>query len=212
MKQKGFILTMDSVISIMVAILFSMTIYDIQIGQHTTGDVASIENLHYVSENILETMNKRGDLDKLGCCWATNDNSSKCGFDCIEAKSRIEDYICSGISRSRGYNLTIEDDMVLQRGTQKPPLTHSSRLVSGFTMSKITEGWVAHAYEINGTAPLKYVPYGNVSFDSPEDAVDDALNRLDDIGGNVSLAKYKAVGGVKSLWGPVIVRLIVWVD
>ena len=209
MKQKGFILTMDSVISIMVAILFSMAIYEIQIGQHTTGDVASIENLHYVSENILETMNKRGDLDKLGCCWATNDNSSKCGFDCIEAKSRIGDYINNSVFRSTDYALFIDGDMIFQSSDmQTPPLTHSSLLVSGFTENKTMRGWVACACD--DTVPVNiYVPYANV-FDSRDEAVTDSLNRLSAKGGNVASAEYTVMGDVRSLWGPVVVKLIVW--
>lgn len=211
MKQKGVTLTLDSVISIIVGILITMVIYQIQVGWHSTGDAASIEKLYSVSETTLGNMNKVGYLDRLGCCWATNDSSSVCGFNCVDTKSEIKAYMGSSIPRGMGYSLIMGDDVIYQEGTPKAPLIHSSRLVSGFTESKTTKGWVAHAYEIDGTPPLIHVPYGDVSFDSREEAVNDSLKRLSDAGGNVSLARYGVVSGVKSLWGPAVVKLIIWI-
>ncbi|MBN2250600.1 MAG: hypothetical protein JW724_00815 [Candidatus Altiarchaeota archaeon] len=259
--NKGYILTIDALMALTMVVLVIILVMEVQTSVREL-DSAAFKKIHYISEDTLQILNKKGVLDQICTEWAlsgNNENSSHW----MNARYMAERYLPHIIPENVGYSLVIDDkelcnDSRVVRREEASVLTHSTRILSGYNPYLPTEAYVARANlnetNVSYAAPLKddegcnwtlefsdftidkikipsdYEGIKDCEYSSSsivydnESAIDDAVYRLllkldnppqngridkkfteDDVIVDVSV-----VGGVRSMWGPVEVKLVMW--
>jgi hypothetical protein len=142
MRRKGFALTLDAVISLMfvTALLLGMHAYRFTSTSETS--TSAFINLHYISEDALDVLNKQGILDNISEEW-TSGNKSLAGNLSMQ-------YLDLLVPPHIGYRLVFdgvtvtENTMALESSAMVK--TNSMRLLAGFTENRTSQASVARAY------------------------------------------------------------------
>ncbi|ODS42862.1 MAG: hypothetical protein MSIBF_06235 [Candidatus Altiarchaeales archaeon IMC4] len=150
--KKGYVMTWDAILALVFVFVLLYGFSNLQ--QNLTYETG-FKKLHFVSEDALEVLNKKGVLDRIGEDWAAaanNESSPKWGA----AENLTRQYLDSIVPANMGYNLTIdgvgiyssEDDPASRRPIKADAteITHSTRLLTGFSPDEPTMGTVARAY------------------------------------------------------------------
>lgn len=172
MKNKGYVVILDAII----ALIFLLFIFTIFIAVHEpkvskTG-TTSFKNIHYLSEDVLDVLNKQGVLDEIGTEWASS-NGSITSEHWSNATNISKKYLEKLIPKRFGYRLVIDDTNVIYDSnsdpdSERPPeneaisKTHSTRLLVGYGKGLPTRGHVARAFltNIREKTTSKYVYFG----------------------------------------------------
>ncbi|MFC2162832.1 VWA domain-containing protein, partial [Candidatus Altiarchaeota archaeon] len=152
MDDKGYAIIVDILFALVVTLLFFSTIVGLKyFGSSPSQE--SFKRLHYISEDTLDVLNKKGVLDSIGENWAAaNGNASSDEF--INATNISMEYLEQLIPQTMGYRLWIEGDVVANNSRGIPyddamVKTHSTRLLVGYGKGKPTRGYVARAFLTN---------------------------------------------------------------
>jgi hypothetical protein len=142
MKGRGFVLTVDAIIAMMfvLAIFIALSAYRFTNTTETT--TSAFINLHHISEDVLDVLNKQGVLDQIGEEWTVGNESG--------AANLSGQYLDEIIPPNMGYRLLFDDQTVTEntRVSEDDAIakTHSMRLLAGYEKNKTTIGSVARTF------------------------------------------------------------------
>jgi hypothetical protein len=179
--KKGYVLTLDALLSLMVVMVIYVLIMGIQSSINTT-EITEFKKLHYTSEDTLQALSEKGVLDQICIQWALAEGvTSDSHFDL--ARNISNSYLSEMVPSRIGYRLMINGIQVANDSSRlsendSSVKTHSRRMLSGYNSSMPTQGYAARA-RINDTN----VSYGSVFWN--KDGCNWTIQRLDDV--NVSM-------------------------
>lgn len=165
MKNKGYILTWDALLALMIVILTFATLLSLGYLNFSPGSgSASFERLHFLGEDTLDVLNKNGILAEIVSSWSQNDTGG--------ATELADSYLknLTLIPSRFGYRLEINNKNISERTLKTPEneitaKTNVVRFVSGFGINKTPDVWVARAWLwYNDSGVIKTyesVTYGN---------------------------------------------------
>jgi|WetSurMetagenome_2_1015567.scaffolds.fasta_scaffold03070_5 hypothetical protein len=158
--KKGYVLTLDALLSLMVVMVIYVLIMGIQSSINTT-EITEFKKLHYTSEDTLQALSEKGVLDQICVQWAlAQGDTSSPYFD--RARNISTSYLSEIVPPRIGYRLMINDILIATNSSRlsendSSVKTHSRRMLSGYNTSLPTQGYLARA-RINDTN----VSYGSV--------------------------------------------------
>ena len=159
--KKGYVLTLDALLALMVVMVVYTLIMGIQTSINTT-PVTEFKLLHYMSEDTMQVLSEKGVLDQVCVQWALAQGNASSPY--FELAGNISNsYLSEMIPPRIGYNLTLNNDTIVASNSSRLSVdastveTHSQRTVSGYNTSLPTYGYVARA-RINNIN----VSYGSV--------------------------------------------------
>jgi hypothetical protein len=158
--KKGYVLTLDALLSLMVVMVIYVLIMGIQSSINTT-EITEFKKLHYTSEDTLQALSEKGVLDQICVQWALAEGvTSDSHFD--RARNISNSYLSQMVPARIGYLLMINGIQVANDSSRlsendSSVITHSRRMLSGYNSSAPTQGYVARV-RINDTN----VSYGSV--------------------------------------------------
>ncbi|MFC2154844.1 hypothetical protein ACFLRC_05130 [Candidatus Altiarchaeota archaeon] len=143
MRDRGYTVILDSIVALIFISVIFASLLGFNFSRASQTSVTSFKNLHYMSEDVLESLNKQGILDEVGEAWAENNTNRS---------TEIADYYLDElIPESTGYRLIIEDEIISESVGRTPraestELTHSTRLLVGYGKGLPVTGSVARAF------------------------------------------------------------------
>jgi hypothetical protein len=150
MNKKGYAIVLDSLFALTFAliILIGFTGYY----QHKTEET-SFKQLHYLSEDVFDALNKEGVLDEVGEQWAAS-NGSVNSTEWLSAENMSKAYLEQLIPGNIGYRLIVEDAILAENTTrisegEAPTKTNAERLLVGYGKGLPTRGQVSRAFLTN---------------------------------------------------------------
>jgi len=142
MKNSGYTMLLDSIVAMTIVSVIFASLLGFNYSKSTKTQITSFKNLHYLTEDILETLNKQGILDEIGTAWAESDTN--------RSMEITEYYLNEMVPNSIGYRLTIEDELISESTgfsiEEASDITHSSRLLVGYGKGLPVLGNVARAF------------------------------------------------------------------
>lgn len=171
MKSRGYTIVLDALMALVLTVAILGAVYSIYYPQISSTPEASFKRLHYVSEDVLDVLNKQGILDQIGEEWAeANHNTSSLHW--INASNISREYLEQLMPEGIGYELTIDDTVVyntdsdpnssrIMRGDAVSE-THATRVLVGYSAGLPTLGYVARAFltNIKEKTTSSYAYYG----------------------------------------------------
>jgi len=151
--KKGYVLTLDALLSLMVVMVIYVLIMGIQSSINTT-EITEFKKLHYTSEDTLQALSEKGVLDQICVQWALAEgNTASSNFD--RARNISNSYLSKIVPSRIGYRLMINGVLVANDSSRlsendSSVETHSRRMLSGYNSSLPTQGYVARV-RINDT-------------------------------------------------------------
>lgn len=158
MNRKGFGLTLDAIIAILFIMAISLAISAYRFTQTTETSRSAFLNLHYVSEDVLDVMNKEGVLDQIGEYWVSGNTTNASGL--------AEEYLDTLVPQNMGYRLMFDNSTVAENNRVAEigsiAETHSVRLLAGYTENQSVFGSSARAFltDISGKSSSAYAYFG----------------------------------------------------
>ncbi|MFH1402652.1 MAG: vWA domain-containing protein [Candidatus Altiarchaeota archaeon] len=152
MRNRGYGIIIDAVFALTVTMILFTTLIGMSYSGSSPSDT-SFKRLHYVSEDALDVLNKKGILDQVGEYWAAaNGNQSSEEF--INATNISTQYLDELIPPNMGYMLTVDDELIANETRGIDPdnslvKTHSTRLLVGYGRGMPTRGHVARSFLSN---------------------------------------------------------------
>ncbi len=225
MKKRGYVLLLDAIVALCLLILFFVLLFNVYELDDPSAPSSSFRELHYVSENALDVLNKKGILDDIAFQWS--ENSTGDSVQMYNASVIATRYLESMVPDGIGYRLVIYDgdeQYVINDSSLSPARitpdessfsTHSSRVLVGYGNDTPTLGYTSRALLTSffGKTKSEYVFFGgfvgqgNLTryLDLPDDAnVTGAYMELDP-GGNFTLyvngvecGSYEGLGEIRS--------------
>jgi hypothetical protein len=154
--KKGYVMILDAIIALTLILMMFTVIVSVQDSSTSKISSTSFKSIHYVSEDVLDVLNKQGALDYIGTDWAAANGSAPAWSN--ESNVSLQ-YMDKLIPRIYGYRLEIDGlpvyDSTGNTSSGRPAnssitsQTHSSRLLVGFGRGMPTRGQVARAYLSN---------------------------------------------------------------
>ncbi|MEA3254731.1 MAG: VWA domain-containing protein [Candidatus Altiarchaeota archaeon] len=159
MKNKGYVVILDALIALIIALLMLTTLTKLHEPTASKSSATFFKSLHYMSEDVMDVLNKQGVLDEIGTKWAAANGSNSSGH-WLNATNISRGYLDKLIPERFGYRLVIDDTDVLYDSdsdpdSDRPPdatassKTHSTRLLVGYGSGLPTRGHVARAFLTN---------------------------------------------------------------
>lgn len=159
MKNKGYVVILDAIIALIFVLFVFTTFIAVYEPMFTKTSTTSFKDLHYLSEDVLDVLNKQGILDEIGTEWASA-NGSVTSEHWSNATNISKENLEKLIPKNRGYRLVIDDTNVIYDSnsdpdSDRPPesgaitTTHSTRLLVGYGSGLPTRGHVARAFLTN---------------------------------------------------------------
>ncbi|MBN2251716.1 MAG: hypothetical protein JW724_06555 [Candidatus Altiarchaeota archaeon] len=149
-REKGYILTFDAMLASLVVITVFIIAFQIQIQSsvENTGKT-EFKRVHYIAEDAIEVLNKKGVLDEIGREWAeANRNTSSAHW--INASNIARQHLTGIIPEKMGYKLMVDNETLYEHAPvpeeKATTKTRSLRILSGYTAGEPTLGYVARAY------------------------------------------------------------------
>ncbi|MFH0862080.1 MAG: LamG-like jellyroll fold domain-containing protein [Candidatus Altiarchaeota archaeon] len=152
LRRHGFIISSDSVWALTFTIIFMLGFMGMQFLGDTNRGRSTFEELHSVSENGIDTLDKRGVLEEIGYFWAIGNTTY--------AETLAKKNLDLLVPRTMGYRIEIIDqdnitilyssDNYTQTGRipemEASETTRSMRLISGYSQNQSRAGWSARAW------------------------------------------------------------------
>ncbi|MBN2014869.1 MAG: hypothetical protein JW778_06785 [Candidatus Altiarchaeota archaeon] len=140
MKNKGYAIMIDALVAVVFLLIMVTAVFTVELSKTSKTEVMSFKELHYVSEDVLDVLNKNGVLDEIATLWAAN---STPGSEEMENASMIaKDYLEKTLPPHVGYRLIIEEGLnsVVVNSSDESRIswndsstsTHSTRILVGF--------------------------------------------------------------------------------
>lgn len=177
--NRGYAILLDAIVAAVFVIIIASALMGTRF-QGVSTSHASFKRLHYVSEDALDVLNKRGILDSVGEFWAEADGNFSSEYF-INATNTSMFYLDQIIPPNMGYRLEVEGDVIAEnsRGISEDSArskTHASRLLVGYGRGLPTRGNVARAFlnsiklKVTNTYTYfgGYVGQGNITVYTPE--------------------------------------------
>lgn len=151
MNKKGYAMIMDAVLALTFMLVVFSALYGATYTKKSEISMTSFKKLHYISEDILDVMNKQGILDQIGEEWSKNTSGTN-------ATDLANQHLEVLIPPNMGYRLTIidgSDTYLIVENTSRTSefkslaKTHSSRLLVGYGAGLPLRGHVSRAYLAN---------------------------------------------------------------
>ncbi|MFH1835625.1 MAG: hypothetical protein ABH851_05505 [Methanobacteriota archaeon] len=162
-NNKGYTVILDSLFAFTITVMLFAGLWGAIHYKPSDTSSSSFKRLHYISEDSLEVLNKKGVLDEIGEAWAESggDNSSA---NWTIAKNLSEYYFELLVPSHVGYRFYLDDDVLAQNTSRSDEsssvaMTHSFRLLVGYASGQPLRGNVARATILD---PPASVDYGNV--------------------------------------------------
>jgi len=158
MNKKGYAMLLDSIAALTFILLLGMLIVHLYQPKMSQTSIVAYKNLHYVSEDILDVLNKKGVLDDIGTEWAvSNGSTNSTHFE--NATNLTKEYFDSLIPSNLGYRVLIDDTVIYDsdedntsnriRESASTTETYASRLLVGYAAGLPTVGHIARAFLTN---------------------------------------------------------------
>lgn len=140
MANKGYAVMIDSLIAVIFLLLIVTAVFTVEFSKTSRTDAMSFKELHYVSEDVLDVLNKKGVLDEVAILWAENSTS---GSEEMEnASAMAKDYLEKMLPSRVGYELVVEEGLdrsVIVSSNESriswnysSTSTHSTRILVGY--------------------------------------------------------------------------------
>jgi hypothetical protein len=157
--KKGYVLTLDALLALMVVMVVYTLIMGIQSSINVT-EITEFKALHYISEDTMQALSEKGVLDQVCVQWAlAGGSNSSTQFD--TARNISNAYLSEMLPVRVGYKLMLNGTVVTNSSrlpeNESSVKTHSMRILSGYNTRLPTDGYMARA-RINDTN----VSYGSV--------------------------------------------------
>jgi len=164
MNNRGYTIVLDAIVALALTVIVFGALYGISYKAHSP--TASIRYLHHLSEDVLDSLNKRNILDAVGEEWAyAAGNASSVHWE--NATNISTEYLEKLIPPHIGYRLTIDDQIIAENTSRtnestSHSKTHATRLLVGYSAEKPTRGYVARAFlsEIVSRTTSTYTYFG----------------------------------------------------
>jgi len=146
--KKGYVLTLDAILALILVMTIFLIVLGIQSSIKST-EKTEFKRIHYISEDAIEVLNKKGVLDRIGTEWALADGN-RSSPHWINAQKIAESYLSEIIPERMGYKLLIDNDTIYEHAPiserEATVETRSVRSLTGYMPGKPTTGYVARAY------------------------------------------------------------------
>ncbi len=160
MMKKGYVLSLDALLALTLVMIIFFMILEMQ-GNLRGNEDLEFKEIHYVSEDVMEVLNKKGVLDQICDEWALAEGNTS-SYHWTSARDIARNYLSDLVPDRMGYKLLINgsdvcnDTSGLSMNDSKI-WTHSERILTGYQSGQPTQAYVARA-SINSTN----VSYGAV--------------------------------------------------
>ncbi len=152
MKNKGYIVLLDSLVALILVLIVATALFSIEYSGTARTESVGFTKLHYVSEDVLDVLNKKEILDEIATLWS--ENSTPGSPQMVNASNLTREYIEKIIPNRFGYRLIIENEEVVNSSGNSNRIaeekastkTHSTRLLVGYGKGLPTRGLVARAF------------------------------------------------------------------
>ena len=161
-------MTLDALAAFVFTIIVIAAIYSIQYSRTANIEVNTFRDLHYVCEDTLDVLNKKGILDEISTYWA--ENSTPGSEEMLNATDLTREYLEKILPEGVGYKLIIDNDEIVNsswnpnrtRESNAFVKTNAERLLVGYATGLPTRGLVARASlsNINGKITSAYAYFG----------------------------------------------------
>jgi|GEM_PF-2431606 len=146
--KKGYVLTLDAILALILVMTIFLIVLGIQSSIKST-EKTEFKRIHYISEDAIEVLNKRGVLDQICTEWALADNNESSPH-WINAGNIAREYLSEIIPDRMGYKLLI-DGKEICNDTRIPEneamvKTHSTRILTGYMPRMPVIGCVSRSY------------------------------------------------------------------
>ena len=190
MKKKGYAIVLDSLVALLFILIIFGALFGTKYFTTSQTDTISFKNIHYISEDILDVLNKQAILDDIGGEWAVADgNTSSVHWE--NASNISKNFLEGLIPDNMGYKILIDGNLIYSSDTDlnstrvreddANTITYAQRLLIGYESGMPTRGHVARAFlkQIKEKITSEYAYFGgfvgngNISrfIDLPDDAV-----------------------------------------
>jgi len=158
MKKKGYAMLLDSIAALTFILMIGILIVHLYQPKMSQTSIVAYKNMHYISEDILDVLNKKGVLDDIGTEWAvSNGSTNSTHFE--NATNITKEYFDSLIPSNLGYRVLIDDTVIYDSDadnssnrigeSDSTTKTHASRLLVGYAAGLPTVGNVARSFLTN---------------------------------------------------------------
>jgi len=110
--RKGYVLTIDAVLALM--FVMALLLYTVGVGMNNSignTERTDFKTLHFISEDAIEVLNKKGVLDDIGTEWANSGgDNSPTSVHWSNASNISKFYLSQIIPDRMGYRLMIGND------------------------------------------------------------------------------------------------------
>jgi len=142
---------LDALTALILILIVSSAILSLQFSRTARTESEEFTKLHYVSEDVLDVLNKHGVLDEVATLWA--ENSTAGSQQMMNASNLSDTYLSKLVPDKVGYMLIVEGDTVTNSSWEPNRVTeasattktHSTRLLVGYARGLPTRGLVARA-------------------------------------------------------------------
>ncbi len=145
MKNKGYILTWDALLALTLILMTFVTLLALGYLNFSPEGNSEFERLHFLGNDVMDTLNKNGVLEEIATYWAKNDTAN--------ATETADHYLenLELVPSKFGYRLEIDGENVSERILNLPESeitakTSSVRFISGFGFNQTSEAHVARAW------------------------------------------------------------------
>jgi len=151
MKKKGYAIVLDAVFALAFALIILVGFAGYS---KYSSDEMAFKRMHYLSEDIFDTLNKQGVLDDVGEEWAAANGTTN-STSWLSAENMSSTYLEELIPENMGYRLLIENDVLAESNASRPPesealsKTNAERLLVGYGKGLPTRGYVSRAFLTN---------------------------------------------------------------
>jgi hypothetical protein len=160
MMKKGYVLSLDALLALTLVMIIFFMVLEMQ-GTMSGSEDTEFKEIHYVSEDVMEVMSKKGVLDQICTEWALAGGNTS-SYHWTNARDIARIYLSDMVPDRMGYALLINgsdvcnDTSGLSMNDSKI-WTHSERILTGYQSGMPTQAYVSRV-SINSTN----VSYGSV--------------------------------------------------
>ena len=170
LKNKGYTIMIDALVALIFLLIIVTAIFSIKYSGTSKTGVMSFRELHYMSEDTLDVLNKKGILDEIATLWA--ENSTPGSEEMVNASNLAREYLEKMLPPGVGYKLIIEEGVnsfVINSSNESripwndsTTRTHSTRVLVGYGSGLPTFGHVSRASlkSISNKLASDYVYFG----------------------------------------------------
>ncbi len=142
---------LDALMALILILIVASAISSMEFSRTARTEEGTFTKLHYISEDSLDVLNKRGILDEIAIYWAANSTSGS--EEMLNASNLTIEYIEKLLPEKIGYSFIIDGEELINSSGNPDRIprevasttTHSTRLLVGYAPGLPTRGLVARA-------------------------------------------------------------------